>query len=71
MVPRRRIFGDFFGSAFPVRHVQYILDLHSKSALRPHHVFPCMVDIQSATADIRRGKKERKKKKPQEENIIT
>jgi len=29
-----------------------------------------MVDIQCATADIRRGKKERKKKKPQEENIM-
>jgi len=31
-----------------------------------------MVDIQSATADIRRGKKEEriKKKKPQDENIM-
>jgi len=31
-----------------------------------------MVYIQSATAEIRQGKKEeRKKKKPQEENIMT
>jgi len=32
-----------------------------------------MVDIQSATADIRRGKKEerRRKKKPQDENITS
>jgi len=29
-----------------------ILDLHSKFALRPHHV-----DIQSTTAEIRQGKK--------------
>jgi len=29
-----------------------------------------MVDIQSATAEIRRGKKERRRKKPQDENIM-
>jgi len=29
-----------------------------------------MVDIQSVVAEIRRGKKERKKKKPQDENIM-
>jgi len=29
-----------------------------------------MLDIQSAAAEIRRGKKDRKKKKPQEENIM-
>jgi len=30
-----------------------------------------MVDIQSATAEIRRGKKERSKKKPQGKNIMS
>jgi len=31
-----------------------------------------MVDIQSATAEVRRGKKKsRKKKKPQDENIMS
>jgi len=30
-----------------------------------------MVDIQSATAEIRRGKKKRKKKKPQGKNIMS
>jgi len=31
-----------------------------------------MIDIQSATAEIRRGKKiERRKKKPQDENIMS
>jgi len=29
-----------------------------------------MVDIQSATAEIRRGKKEERKKKPQDKNIM-
>jgi len=29
-----------------------------------------MVDIQSAAAEIRQGKKERKKNKPQHENIM-
>jgi len=30
-----------------------------------------MVDIQSAMAEIRRGKKERRWKKPQDENIMS
>ena len=38
MVPRWRIFGDFLGPAFPVSHTQHISDIHSKFALRPHHV---------------------------------
>jgi len=29
-----------------------------------------MSDIQAATAEIRRGKKDRQKKKPQDENIM-
>jgi len=36
--------------------VQHISDIHSKFALRPHHVW-----IQSPTDEIRRGKKETKK----------
>ena len=41
--------------------MQHISDMHSKFALRPHHVSKYgLVDIQSATAEIRRGiKKER------------
>ena len=38
MVPRWRIFGDFLRPIFSVSRVQYISDLHSKLALRPHHV---------------------------------
>jgi len=39
MVPRWPIFGDFLGPAFPASHVQHISDMHSKFALRPHHVW--------------------------------
>ena len=39
VVPRWRIFGDFLGPAFPASHMQHISDMHSKFALRPHHVW--------------------------------
>jgi len=39
MVSIRRCFGDFLRPAFPASRVQYISDLHSKFALRPHHVW--------------------------------
>jgi len=40
--------------------MQQVSDLHAKVAPKPHHVWK--YDIQSATAEIRRGKKERRKK---------
>jgi len=39
MVPRWRIFGDFLHPVFSVSHMKHISDLHSKFALRPHHVW--------------------------------
>jgi len=33
------IFGDFLGPAFSASRVPHISDLHSKFALRPHHVW--------------------------------
>jgi len=51
MVHRWRFFASFLHPVFPASRVQHISDLHSKFALRPHH----MVDIQAATAEIRRG----------------
>jgi len=39
MVLRWRIFGKFLGPAFPASHVQHISNMHSKFALRPHHVW--------------------------------
>jgi len=61
-------FWRFSGPAFAASHVQQISDMHSKFALRPHHMCESVVDIQSPTAETRRGKKEeerrrRKKKK--------
>ena len=71
MVPRWRFFCEFLRPVFSASRVQYSSDLHSKFALRPHHVWHCgsMVDIQSATAEIRRGKKEERKK--QNKNIMS
>jgi len=37
-----------------------ISDLQLKFALRPHHVWKYMVDIQFATVEVRRGKKTEK-----------
>ena len=63
MVPRWRIFGDFLGPAL-ASHVQHISNMHSKFAPRPHHVSKwSMVDIQSPTAEIRRGKKKEERTK--------
>jgi len=53
------IFGDFLGPAFAASRVQHISDLHSKFALGPHHVLKYGIDIQSPTAEIRRGIKKR------------
>jgi len=39
MVPRWRIFGDVLGPAFAVSQEQHISELHSKFALRTHHVW--------------------------------
>ena len=71
---RRRIFGDFLRPVFSASRLQHVTDLHSKFALGPHHD-RSMVDIQTATAENRRGKKEEdrriyKKKKPQDKNIM-
>jgi len=63
------MFASFLRPVFPASHVQHISGLQSKFALRPHHC-KSMVDIQSATAEIRRGKnkkKERIRDQPQEQ----
>jgi len=50
--------GDFLRPVFSASRVQHVSDIHSKFALRPHHVwkYGCgsMVDIHSPTAEIRR-----------------
>jgi len=55
----------FLHPVFSASRMQQILDLHSKFALWPHAHTMCgsMVDIQSPTAEIRRGKKEEERKK--------
>ena len=58
-------FWQFLGPVLPANRVQHILDLHSKFALG-HTMCRSIVDIQSATAEIRRGKKIDRKKKIEE-----
>ena len=60
MVPKWRFFGAFVRPVFSASRMQQVSDLHLKFALRPHHVWKYgRHDIQSATAEIRRGKKRR------------
>ena len=54
------IFGDFLGPAFAASRVQHVSDLHSKFALRPHHVSK-YGRHPTCVAEIRRGIKKRKK----------
>jgi len=64
------IFGEFLDSAFPAGRVQHISDLHLNSHW-DHIMCQSLVDIHSATAEIRRGKKiEEDRKKPQGKNIM-
>jgi len=49
--------------------MQQLSDLHLQFALTPQHV-RSIADIQSAAAEIRQEKKERRKNKPQHENIM-
>ena len=60
MVPSWRFFDDFLHPVFAASPVQHVSDLHPKFALRPHHMC-ASIDIQSATAEIRRGKKEERR----------
>jgi len=39
MVPRWRFFASFLRFVFSASHAQHISDLHSKFALRPHHMW--------------------------------
>jgi len=60
------IFGDFLGPAFPASRVQQVSDLLLKFALRPHNVWKYGRHPIYTAAEIRRGKKERIKKKKEE-----
>jgi len=71
--------GDFLCPVFAASRVQRISDLHSKFALRPHHVPNTLQDAENnfisfqTTAEIRQGNKKRRKKeerKKHDENIM-
>ena len=69
MVRRWRFFASFLHPVFQASRVQHILDLHSKFTLRPHHVCRSTVDIHSATAEIRLGKKKIEETTGQKYNV--
>jgi len=63
MVLRWRFFASFLRPAFPASRLQHISDLHSKFALRPHHVskygrYP-ICGHWECMSEIRQGKKKR------------
>jgi len=64
MVPKWR----FLRAVFSASRVQHISDLHSKFALGPCTRCGSMVNIQSAAAEIRRGKEEEKEEEEEERN---
>jgi len=70
MVLRWR-FWRLFASCVSASCVQQVSDLHFKFALRSHHVWK-LADIQSAAAEIRRGKtkKTERKNTRHDENIM-
>ena len=57
-------FWRFLGPAFPASRVQHVSDLHPINSHRGHTMYESMVDIQSLTAEIRRGiKKDRRRRR--------
>ena len=50
----------FLRPVFSESSVQRVSDMHSKFALRPHRVWKYGTDIQSASAELKRGKKNRR-----------
>jgi len=63
------IFGEFLRPVFSASRVQHVSDLHLKFALRSYHMWK-YGRYPSAMAEIRRGKKEERRKKPQSKNIM-
>jgi len=71
MVHRQQIFGDFLGPVFSGSRTQHVSDLHPKFALRPHHVWTYGRHPMCDGWDWARKKEEERKKKPQDENIMS
>ena len=61
MMSKWRFLAIILRPVFSASRVQHISDMHSKFALKPHHVSKYGIDIQCAAAEIRREKKEDRK----------
>jgi len=60
-VSRWQIFGDFLRPVFSVRDACSTFQMCILNSHQGHTMCGSMVDIQSATAEIRQGKKERRR----------
>jgi len=74
MVPRWQLFGDFLRRVFSPSRAQHVSGLHSKFALRPHHVWKYgrhpISDLRQLRLGEEKEEKERQKKQ-QDENIMS
>jgi len=68
MVHRWRIFGDCLRPVFSASRVQHVSDLHSKFALRPHHVWNYGRHPISDRRDYVRKKKKEEEEEEEERN---
>jgi len=62
----RALIATWLRPAFSASRVQHVSDLRLKFALRPQPMCASMADIHSATAEIRRGKKEERKEEEEQ-----
>ena len=67
MVPRWRFLATFLRPVFAASRVQHISDLHSKFALRPHHVPKYGKHPISIQSNKRLGEEKKRKKEEEEE----
>jgi len=61
MVPRWQIFVDFLHPVFSASRAQYISDLHSEFALRPHRVWKCACNLRRLRLGEEKKKKEERR----------
>jgi len=69
MVPRWQFFGNFLHPVFSASHVQQILHLHSKFALRLHHVLKYGRNLRPLRLDEEKKEQKRKEETGQKYDV--
>jgi len=71
MLPRWQLFGNYLRPVFATSRAQHISDLHSKFALRPHHVWKyARHPIYDRWDYARKNKKQEEAEKKKNKEII-